>query len=142
MILKTQKNLNGMKKVWKKDIDEMERTVKAMKRSRRHFKVKHMARLQKEELDLEDILSSSSESPNKNEKSITGKESEERFNFPRMALGGVPIMENGEPLGGTIAEEWVSEYGGASSQESEGFLNFAHNHDAYINAKDTIERNV
>lgn len=132
----TQKTMNN-------DLDNMEKTIKAMRKSRRRFKAKRIMQLQKEELDLEDIMSSSEDSilkenlntnnenipnspildqnqntisPVKNSDENTNPlQTQESCNLPRMALGGVPILENGEPLGATHSEEWVSEYGGTSS---------------------------
>ena len=160
-----QKACEGTTKLFKGDIENMEKTVRAMRRSRRHFKAKRMMKLHKEELDFQDLISSSENSFAEEDKSgeninneeeikpadksnnillepVQAKEEEDECNLPRLALGGVPILENGEPLGATHTEEWVSEYGGASSQESPEFLKYAHNHEAYVNAKDTVEKNV
>eukprot|EP01022_Parablepharisma_sp_SALTPOND_P011761 TRINITY_DN14_c0_g1_i1.p1 TRINITY_DN14_c0_g1~~TRINITY_DN14_c0_g1_i1.p1 ORF type:complete len:680 (+),score=80.48 TRINITY_DN14_c0_g1_i1:3279-5318(+) len=152
MISQTEKSFDGVRKLVNADLDSMEKTVRAMRRSRRHIKAKQVMHLQREELDFEDLMSSS-EDPlgdsfqnrtNNNDSALENdaKESEEECNFPRLALGGVPILENGEPLGATHSQEWISEYGGTSSQDSPEFIEYAHNHEAYKNAKDTVERNV
>ncbi len=127
------------KKLYNSDLECIEKTVRSMRRSRRHFKAKRIMELQKEELNFEDLISSSDDNCDDvtpysvdhtatktplpaDVENITTEENadscaeEEGCNFPRLALGGVPIMENGEPLGATHSEEWVSEYGGTSSQ--------------------------
>jgi hypothetical protein len=145
VIIQTQESFNGIKRVWSKGMEDMEKTVKTVRRRRRRLKAKHIARLKKEELDLEDIMSSSSDTPEKNEQSrIEGSmiRSGEELNFPRLGPEGVPITENGESLGGTVAEEWVSAYGGTSSLKNPIFLKYVHDHQAYKNAENTTERNV
>lgn len=141
LISKTQESFKGIKQIWSKDIEDMEKTIKIVRRRRRRLKAKHIAKLKKEELDLEDIMSSSSESPEKSRQS-EGERPEERLNFPKLVLENVPILEGGEPLGCTATEECPSEFGAPNSLESEGFLNYAHNHEAYKKASDTTERNV
>ena len=145
MIIQAQKSFNGIKRVWSKGIEDMEKIVKTVRRRRRRLKAKHIARLKKEELDLEDIMSSSSDTPEKNDKSrVEGSmvKSGEGLNLPRSTLEGAPILEKGEPFGCTVAEEWVSEYGGTSTVNNKEFLNYAENHEDYKKARDTTERNV
>lgn len=64
-------------------------------------------------------------------------------NLPRMALGGVIINENGDPIEKSVSVEWKSEFEDSSnSLESSGFLEFAKNHEAYKEAEGTVQKSV
>ncbi len=130
---KLQKAFDSGKQLLTSDLDAMEKAVKKMKHSRRHFQAKQIMNLQQEELNFEDMMSSS-EDPLKTGRSGKSQdvtpsgpaaadadrtlEDDENAdcNMPRLALGGVLLKDNGEPVELSRSEEWVSEYGGTSSQ--------------------------
>jgi hypothetical protein len=101
-----------------KDLDRLEKSVKVIRRKRRHIRAKHASKFRSAEQDLEDLMSSSEDPLKKNEREggddgqmlEESKQQEEDCKLPRMAIGGVPIDENGNPIENNISHEWISEY--------------------------------
>lgn len=121
------------------DLDKLEKSVKLIRRAKRHLRSKQVTNLRNAELEMEDIMSSSDEhvdnpegnkfpeismiekDPSEEPKTARGGsnksgEEEKECNLPRMALGGVPINENGEPIQNNVSQEWISEFDETNSQ--------------------------
>jgi hypothetical protein len=105
------------------DIDKLEKSVKLIRRAKRHIRSKQVTDLRNAELEMEDIMSSSDEhidnpagkDSGEEQKTARGsdkleEDKEKECNLPRMALGGVPINENGEPLQNNVSQEWISDF--------------------------------
>ena len=125
-------SFNTGKQLFKEDLHRIERLLKTMRKDRRHYRAQQVASLNRAEVEFEDMLSSSEDPLNfQNEKKEqqfldnTDKQSDqaEDFKMPRMALGGVPLNSDGEPIELGKSGEWLSEYDDDSnSQVERGFV--------------------
>ena len=127
MVIQTHQSVNEIKNTFNLDIELMQKTVRNIRKSKRHIRQKHIMELQKEELEFEDFISSSDEFAEENHL--------DKYNLPKSIIEDFPITKMPE-------EEWISDYESDSFQNSPSFLKYAYNHEAYKQAKDSMERNV
>ena len=107
------------KKVFNDDLTEMEKVAKKIRKSRRRFRAKQLTLLNQKELELEDMLSSSEEGVDvsRDEHKDASDENSKEGEFPKfhMALGGIPLGDNGEPLDIDEEGKWNYDYDDSDS---------------------------
>lgn len=103
-----------VKQIFGKDLVEMEKLGKRMRKARRKVKAKQITELNQKEIEFDDLLSCSGSSLEEVKADKTKTEDEDSLPF-EVGLGGVIIRKNGEPLEPSVSAEWDNKYDDSNS---------------------------